>query len=113
MGTTYTKPSAYREFVYERPEQFNWLHWTDGSFGYFPSYTLGAMYAAQFMAAMKKEVNVAEQISQGNLEPIFAWLDKNIWKKASLLSTDELVRQATGDVLNPEFFKAHLENRYL
>jgi carboxypeptidase Taq len=89
------------------------IHWTDGSFGYFPSYTLGAMYAAQFMAAMKKEVNVAEQISQGNLEPIFAWLDKNIWKKASLLSTDELVRQATGDVLNPEFFKAHLENSYL
>ena len=89
------------------------IHWTDGSFGYFPSYTLGAMYAAQFMAAMKKEVNVAEQISQGNLEPIFAWLDKNIWKKASLFSTDELVKQATGDVLNAEFFKTHLESRYL
>ena len=90
------------------------VHQTDGSFAIsHATHQVQCMHAAQFMVAMKKEVNVAEQISQGNLEPIFAWLDKNIWKKASLLSTDELVKQATGDVLNPEFFKAHLENRYL
>lgn len=89
------------------------IHWTDGSFGYFPSYTLGAMYAAQFMSAMNKEIKVESLVEQQNLSPIFDWLGKNVWSKASLLSTDELVKQATGETLNAQHFKAHLENRYL
>jgi carboxypeptidase Taq len=89
------------------------VHWTDGSFGYFPSYTLGAMYAAQFMAAIRKTVDVDTIIRNGDLSPIFSWLSENIWSKGSLLSTNELVRQATGDTLNPAYFKSHLENRYL
>lgn len=89
------------------------IHWTDGSFGYFPSYTLGAMYAAQFMAAMKKSVDVDGAIHSGDLSPIFNWLSEKIWSKGSLLTTDELVKQATGETLNPEHFKAHLMNRYL
>ncbi|KJG58990.1 peptidase M32 [Photobacterium kishitanii] len=88
------------------------IHWTDGSFGYFPSYTLGAMYAAQFMAAMKKVVDVEAAITSGDLSPIFAWLETNIWSKGCTLSTDELVKQATGDTLNPRFFKEHLMERY-
>lgn len=89
------------------------IHWTDGSFGYFPSYTLGAMYAAQFMAAMKKTLTIDEAIKSADLTPIFAWLSDNIWSKGSLLTTDELVAQATGDVLNPAYFKEHLKTRYL
>ncbi|CAH1528908.1 Metal-dependent carboxypeptidase [Vibrio harveyi] len=89
------------------------IHWTDGAFGYFPSYTLGAMYAAQFMAAMKQTVDVDGAIRSGDLSPIFTWLSDNIWSKGSLLSTDDLVSQATGDVLNAKHFKAHLESRYL
>ncbi|MGL6172771.1 MAG: carboxypeptidase M32 [Vibrio sp.] len=89
------------------------IHWTDGSFGYFPSYTLGAMYAAQFMAAMKKTVDVDGAIRRGDLSPIFTWLSENIWSKGSLLTTDELVKAATGDTLNPEHFKRHLQTRYL
>ncbi|MGO2474470.1 MAG: carboxypeptidase M32, partial [Vibrio litoralis] len=89
------------------------IHWTDGAFGYFPSYTLGAMYAAQFMASMRKQVNVSEVIESGDLSLIFAWLDENIWKKASQFSTDDLVKQATGETLNAEHFKAHLKSRYL
>ncbi len=89
------------------------IHWTDGSFGYFPSYTLGAMYAAQFMAAMTKTVDVERSIQSGDLTPIFQWLESNIWSKGSLLTTDELVKQATGETLNPAHFQTHLENRYL
>jgi carboxypeptidase Taq len=89
------------------------IHWTDGSFGYFPSYTLGAMYAAQFMAAMKKTVDVNSVIRSGDLTPIFTWLSNNIWSKGSLFTTDELVTQATGETLNAEFFKKHLTSRYL
>lgn len=85
----------------------------DGSFGYFPSYTLGAMYAAQFMAAMKKTIDVDGVIQSGDLSPIFTWLSDNIWSKGSLLTTDELVKQATGETLNAQHFQAHLKSRYL
>jgi len=89
------------------------IHWTDGAFGYFPSYTLGAMYAAQQMNALKQQLNTDEVIQSGDLTPIFAWLQSNIWEKASTLSTNDLITQATGEVLNPTYFKQHLENRYL
>ncbi|MDD1791717.1 carboxypeptidase M32 [Enterovibrio sp. ZSDZ42] len=89
------------------------IHWTDGSFGYFPSYTLGAMYAAQFMAAMRKTVDVDACIEALDFAPISAWLEANIWSKGSTLTTDELVIQATGEPLNPEYFKQHLIDRYL
>ncbi len=89
------------------------IHWCDGSFGYFPSYTLGAMYAAQFMAAMRKTVDVDACIEALDFAPISAWLEANIWSKGSTLTTDELVIQATGEPLNPEYFKQHLIDRYL
>jgi carboxypeptidase Taq len=89
------------------------IHWTDGSFGYFPSYTLGAMYAAQFMAAMKKTVDVESVVRSGDLSDIFTWLSENIWSQGSLLTTDELVKAATGEILNPIHFKQHLMDRYL
>ena len=89
------------------------IHWTDGSFGYFPSYTLGAMNAAQFMASMKKTVDVDAAIKSGDLTPIFDWLSTNIWRKGSLLTTDELMKGATGETLNAAHFKAHLQARYL
>jgi len=89
------------------------IHWTDGAFGYFPSYTLGAMYAAQFMTAMKKQVDVNACLREQKLTPVFNWLEKNIWSKASLFSTDELVKQATGETLNPALYEKHLQQRYL
>ncbi|EGU41288.1 thermostable carboxypeptidase 1 [Vibrio ichthyoenteri ATCC 700023] len=89
------------------------IHWTDGAFGYFPSYTLGAMYAAQYMAVMKNTVDVDDAIRSGDLSPIFTWLSDNIWSKGSLLTTDELVKQATGETLNAAHFKQHLMSRYL
>lgn len=88
------------------------IHWTDGSFGYFPSYTLGAMYAAQFMASMKKTVDVENTLRNGDLTPIFTWLSDNIWSNGSLMTTDELVTSSTGETLNPEHFKVHLKSRY-
>ena len=89
------------------------IHWTDGSFGYFPSYTLGAMYAAQYMASIKKQMDVPAMINSGDFSAIFDWLKTNIWEKGSLLNSNALVEQATGDVLNPEHFKKHLQSRYL
>jgi carboxypeptidase Taq len=90
------------------------IHWTSGSFGYFPSYTLGAMYAAQFFASIRRaHPDLDTRIAAGNLSPIFDWLQHNIWHQASRWSTDELVQRATGEKLNPAYFRAHLEQRYL
>jgi carboxypeptidase Taq len=90
------------------------IHWAGGSFGYFPSYTLGAMYAAQeFAAADRAILQLREKIAAGSLDELFQWLKNNIWSKGSLLSTDELMVAATGEPLNARYFKAHLERRYL
>lgn len=90
------------------------VHWTEGSFGYFPSYTLGAMYAAQWFATMRRTTpDLDTCISAGDLKPVFQWLGTNIWSQASLLETPELVRRASGEALNPQHFRAHLETRYL
>ena len=90
------------------------IHWTDGSFGYFPTYTLGAMYAAQLFASAHQQLpSLGEQISRGDLQPLFGWLEKNIWQHGSRLSTSELITKATGEGLNSQFFRRHLEKRYL
>lgn len=89
------------------------IHWPMGSFGYFPSYTLGAMYAAQFMAAMRREMNIENLIRERNLQPIFNWLDRHVWKRGSTVSTSKVLQDATGETLNAQFFKEHLVHRYL
>ena len=90
------------------------IHWTDGSFGYFPSYTLGAMYAAQYFATMRQATpDLDARIAAGDLTPVFDWLEANIWSQASRYETGELVRRATGESLNPAHFRQHLQTRYL
>ena len=90
------------------------IHWTDGGFGYFPTYTLGAMYAAQlFQCANKAIPTLQDDIARGDLTALFQWLQQNIWQHGSRFTTDQLMKNATGETLNPEYFRAHLENRYL
>ncbi|TVR00014.1 MAG: carboxypeptidase M32 [Desulfovibrionales bacterium] len=90
------------------------IHWAQGAFGYFPSYTLGAMYAAQLFAAIRNGLpDVDDQVADGNLSPIFDWLRSHIWSRGSGPTTGELIREATGEELNPAYFRGHLEARYL
>jgi carboxypeptidase Taq len=90
------------------------VHWTDGAFGYFPSYTLGAMYAAQWFATMRRATpDLDARIAAGDLAPVFDWLRDNIWSQASRWETPELVRRASGEALNPAYLREHLERRYL
>jgi Zn-dependent carboxypeptidase len=89
------------------------IHWTDGSFGYFPTYTLGALYAAQLMQAMRQQLDVDGIIASGNLSPIFDWLSEHIWQRASTTSTDNLLKDATGETLNPAHFREYIQGRYL
>lgn len=90
------------------------VHWPEGLFGYFPCYTLGAMYAAQWFAAMRVELpDLDARISAGDLGAVFDWLRQNIWNAASRWGTEELTRRASGSALDPKHFKAHLHERYL
>lgn len=90
------------------------VHWPEALFGYFACYSLGAMYAAQWFAAMRRQhADLDASIAAGNLAPVFDWLRENIWSAASRYTTDELAQRATGEVLNPAHFRAHLEARYL
>ena len=90
------------------------IHWFEGIFGYFPSYTLGAASAAQIFAAAKLgDPTIAPAIGQGDFAPLLGWLGDNIHAKASLLSTRDLLKEATGRPLALDAFKAHLKARYL
>ncbi len=90
------------------------VHWPEVMFGYFPCYTLGAMYAAQWFAAMRRDTpDLDARISAGDLASVFGLLDREIWQQASRWTTDELASRASGEVLNPAFYRAHLEARYL
>jgi carboxypeptidase Taq len=90
------------------------VHWGEGLFGYFPCYTLGAMYAAQWFAAMRRAMpDLDARIAAGDLAPVFDWLRENIWTQGSRWETAELVQRASGEPLNPAHFKAHLMGRYL
>jgi carboxypeptidase Taq len=90
------------------------VHWPEALFGYFPCYSLGAMYAAQWFAAMRRATpDLDARIEAGEVGVVFDWLRENIWQQASRWSTDELAVRASGEALNPAHFKAHLESRYL
>jgi carboxypeptidase Taq len=90
------------------------IHWYDGAWGYFPTYTLGALIAAQLFAALRKALpDVADRIGGGEFAAIFDWLRAHIHGKGSLLSTADLVQEATGAPLGAAAFERHLRERYL
>jgi carboxypeptidase Taq len=90
------------------------IHWYDGGFGYFPSYSLGAMAAAQLMAAARRaEPGLDDALGRGDLSVLTGWLRTQVHGKGSLLGFNDLLRAATGKPLDPKDFEAHLRSRYL
>ncbi len=90
------------------------IHWYDGAFGYFPSYTLGAMAAAQLMKAARLAVPTLDTaLARGDLSPLLGWLRANVHGQGSRLGFNDLLRAATGKPLDPADFQGHLTARYL
>ncbi len=90
------------------------IHWYDGAFGYFPSYTLGAMGAAQLMRAARAAVpELDAALEGGDFAPLRSWLREKVHGQGSRLGFQDLLRQATGKPLDPADFTAHLTGRYL
>jgi carboxypeptidase Taq len=91
------------------------IHWPGGGWGYFPSYTLGAMTAAQlFAAAREAEPAIVPALGRGDFAPLVGWLRTNVHQTGCFhVSGDALLTAATGRPLDVGVFKRHLETRYL
>lgn len=90
------------------------IHWPSGSFGYFPTYTIGAMMAAQWFAALKRDIpDWGAQVEQGEFSALTNWLKRNIHEQASSCSRQEMLERATGEKLNVEIYLRHLRERYI
>ncbi|MET0341491.1 MAG: carboxypeptidase M32 [Polyangiales bacterium] len=90
------------------------VHWPSGAFGYFPSYTLGALTAAQLFAAAERALpDLRADIARGDFAPLNTFLRDAVWSQASILPNAELLTHATGAPLSTRWFEAHLRRRYL
>ncbi len=90
------------------------IHWPIGAFGYFPSYTLGALGAAQiFSAACDEDPGILNALASGDFMPLNTWLAANIHGAGSRYSSHELMQRVTGAPLSVSAFRTHLQRRYL
>lgn len=89
------------------------VHWAGGMFGYFPSYMLGNLYAAQLFAAVQQaHPHMWGAISQGDFSSVLGWLRAHIHRRGGALLPEELMGEATGHSLSPEPFQRYLSERY-
>ena len=90
------------------------MHWSAGAMGYFPTYTLGNLYAAQFFEQAQKELpDLDNQIEQGQFDPLRTWLQRNIHSQGMRYRAADLCQQVTGRPLSAEPLLSYLERTYL
>ena len=89
------------------------VHWSHGSFGYFPTYSLGSFYAAQFFARASQEIEgLSGFIAGGSTQPLLDWLRIHIYRYGRKFTSEELCLQASGEVLNVQHFLRYLLDKY-
>lgn len=93
------------------------IHWYDGAFGYFPTYTLGALAAAQLYASARDAIgadDLAEGLAKGDYSALVGWMGAHVHSQGRLHpSSDDIMRGATGQPLSADAFEAHIQQRYL
>ena len=86
------------------------VHWPEALFGYFPSYTMGAMLAAQMAESMQKDMpSIKDDWAEGDFKRTRQWLIDNVWSKGCLYETQDLVKSATGRYLSADALLKHLK----
>ncbi|MEC7097138.1 MAG: carboxypeptidase M32 [Candidatus Thermoplasmatota archaeon] len=89
------------------------IHWSMAAFGYFPTYTLGNLYAAQLLDAMGEELGDIDAIVEsGEWQPMLDWLRANIHQQGSKFTPSELIQKATGEAPTPNPFINYVEKKY-
>jgi carboxypeptidase Taq len=90
------------------------IHWPGGAFGYFPSYAIGAVIAAQLYEALRNDVpQLDDEIASGNFNSLFTWLKENVHGQAARLGTVDLIKNATGKALTGVAWLRYVESKYL
>jgi len=88
------------------------VHWSAGYVGYFPSYAVGSAYSAQMIHAIKNSVDIDAAVKNEDLSPVTNWLKENIHKHGNLTPPDELLKQATGEPFNPNYYVDYLNAKF-
>jgi carboxypeptidase Taq len=89
------------------------IHWSQGLFGYFPTYALGNLYAVQLFNQAKKDIpNLEDDISKGKLLNLKRWLNQNIHKYGKLYSAKDLTKNITGEPLKVDHFISYLKIKF-
>jgi carboxypeptidase Taq len=107
----------YEEYLGIRPDTdaegcLQDIHWSHGSFGYFSTYTLGSVLAAQIDAAVREDLDVDDLVREGEFEPIHEWLTGKVHSQGCRYTTDELIERATGGELTAEYFVDYVTEKY-
>jgi len=87
-------------------------HWASGMFGYFPTYTLGSLYAAQMAEAYATTAKLDDQIAHGDFTPLRTWLRDKIYSSGDRLPTEDLVTRVTGKGLDTEAYFRHIAAKF-
>ena len=89
------------------------IHWSWGSIGYFPTYSIGSVLSAQIFHKMEEEIDDLDgKISNGEFEVVLDWLRENIHSHGQRYTTDELIEKATGEPLKADYFLEYVESKY-
>lgn len=89
------------------------IHWAAGAIGYFPTYTLGNLYAAQLFARARRELpSLDGDISRGDFTPLLGWLRKNVHEEGCRYRPRDLIQKVTGEALNPACLIHYLRQKY-
>ena len=87
-------------------------HWSNGLFGYFPSYALGSAYGAQMLKVMERDIPVWDYVARGDLKPIVAWLTERIYQYGSMLRPNEIILKACEAPFDPRYYVEYLRSKY-
>ncbi len=107
----------YEEYLGIRPESdkegvLQDIHWSQGSFGYFPSYALGSAFGAQLYYHMKKEMDFDGLLEDGKVGAIREYLKEHIHQYGKLKDSRTILKDTTGEDFNPEYYIKYLKEKY-
>lgn len=107
----------YEEYLGVRPENdaegiLQDIHWSQGSFGYFPSYALGSAFGAQIYHTMKQEMDVEQLLREGKLEEIRKYLRDRIHQYGKLKNSRQILKDVTGEDFSPKYYIEYLREKY-
>ena len=88
------------------------IHWSQGSFGYFPSYALGNAFASQIYHQMEQDLDMKKLLAEGNFEEIDGYLRTHIHQYGASRTTKRLLKDLSGEEFNPEYYVSYLKNKY-